>query len=124
MAYTACTITKHGGRREKPLIVLFETTGPGNVPRLASSTAIEKLSGRLKDLRILMKPVSAVSNAIWEALLTANRPDEIEVEFGVEIGAEAGLPLITTGSAKAHFTIKLNWKNAKEARPDGIEISE
>jgi len=44
------------------------------------------------------------------------KPDEVEIEFGVKLSAEAGA-LIARTSADAHLTVKLSW--SPERTPAG-----
>jgi hypothetical protein len=39
--------------------------------------------------------------------------DEVAVEFGIVLGAEAGA-VIAKGTAEVHFTVTLSWKRADE----------
>ena len=60
--------------------------------------------------------ISSLSQAVIGALKSA-KPQEVAVSFGVELGGELGIPLVTKGSAKANFNITLKWK-AKGAGSD------
>lgn len=42
-----------------------------------------------------------------------NPPAEVEIEFGVDVGAEGGVPFITKGSISANFKISATWKSEK-----------
>src|SRR5262249_11747222 len=44
----------------------------------------------------------------------ARSPDEIELEFGLKVGGEAGL-IFAKGSAETAFKVRLTWK-----RPDDV----
>ena len=39
------------------------------------------------------------------------KPGEVEIEFGIELGGEMGIPLVTRGEAKANFKVTLKWKD-------------
>lgn len=39
-----------------------------------------------------------------------NKPSSYSIAFGVNAGAEGGLPFITKGSIGANFTVTLNWE--------------
>lgn len=43
--------------------------------------------------------------------------DEVTVEFGVVLGAEAGA-VVAKGSAEAHFAVTLSWKKPGGVEPD------
>jgi Trypsin-co-occurring domain 1 len=83
----------------------------GNVPR--DATSFKKLVDDL-DLNKELKQISGVASAVIDAL-SAIGPDAIEVEFGVELGGELGLPLVTKGSAKANFKVTLKWENGSSS---------
>ena len=44
--------------------------------------------------------------------LKAMAADEVEVEFGIVLGAETGA-VIAKGTAEVHFTVTLSWKREK-----------
>jgi hypothetical protein len=54
-------------------------------------------------------------NAVAERL-KAVAADEVAVEFGIVLGAEAGA-IIAKGTAEVHFTVTLSWKRADERQP-------
>jgi hypothetical protein len=45
-------------------------------------------------------------------------PQEVSIEFGVELTGEQGL-IIARGAAEASFTVKLTWKDAAKEGEDG-----
>lgn len=56
--------------------------------------------------------VRPVAEAIVNGMRrVADSPDEIEVEFGVKVNAEAGA-IVAKAAGEANFTIKLRWKRA------------
>ncbi len=65
----------------------------------------ESLDGALEQLKPALAAV--------RRQLAAMRPDEIEVEFGVVLGAEAGA-VVAKGTTDVHFTVKLTWKHEHE----------
>jgi hypothetical protein len=76
--------------------------GPERVSR--HGTAVAKLDESLDDALASARPAAeAVINAFKE--LT---PDEVSVEFGLSIDAEAGAVFAKAGIG-AHFTINLKW---------------
>jgi Trypsin-co-occurring domain 1 len=58
-------------------------------------------------LRQSMEPVAQMSQQILDQLGRA-KPHGIEVEFGIELNAEAGAILTRAGGA-CHLTVKLTW---------------
>ena len=37
------------------------------------------------------------------------KPDGIELQFGVKLGGEMGVPFVAKGTSEASFSIKLTW---------------
>jgi hypothetical protein len=71
-------------------------------------------------VRETLAPVLRMSQAVLEQLRESG-PDGIEVEFGIELSAEAGAVLAST-SASCHLQITLSW-NSPEPRHDGIRTA-
>ena len=88
--------------------------GTGNLPRDASSSSA--LAGIAQALNIQTQFDAAAAMARM-AIDTMKRlqPGEVEVEFGIELGGEAGVPLVTKGTAKANVKITLKWSNSAGA---------
>jgi len=84
--------------------------GGGNVPR--NATSFRDLAKRF-DLEHEFKSVAAVAESALNSL-KAVQPDEVEIEFGVELGGEMGIPLVTKGEARANFTVTLKWAKEKK----------
>lgn len=100
--------TRRGRKKE---LILVESSAPGNVPRNASKAMLEKAAGAMEQE---LKPLAMVAQTVRDALVAANNPGKIEVEFGVELGGSMGVPLVTAGSAKANFKVTLTWMNQKQ----------
>lgn len=45
-----------------------------------------------------------------QAGLGALTPDEVELEFGVSLSGEVGIPMVTKASGQATFTVRVCWK--------------
>lgn len=57
--------------------------------------------------------IAASSKEILEAMkagLGELVPDEVELEFGVSLRGELGLPIIAKASGEATFTVRVCWK--------------
>jgi|SRR6185312_7125519 hypothetical protein len=39
------------------------------------------------------------------------KPDEFEIEFGVTLAGEIGIPMVSKGSAECNFVVTAKWKN-------------
>lgn len=60
-------------------------------------------------LQEALEPVTRVAQAALEQLRRA-RPDQITVEFGVDLAFEAGA-VITKSKANCHLQVSVSWKN-------------
>ena len=81
--------------------------GTGNV-RNASS--LSTIIGRL-DLEKQLNAAAAMARTAIDVMRKLT-PGEVQIEFGVELGGETGIPMITKGEAKANFKISLKWKES------------
>lgn len=62
-----------------------------------------------------LEPVCAAAQAALRSFRAMPAgPDEVEVEFGIKLGTEAGA-IIAKASIEGHLTVKLKWSNAKSA---------
>ena len=97
-----------------PIVIAVEVVeGGGNVPR--NATSFRKIPSAA-DLAEELEKIGGVAEAVLESL-KAIRPGAVELEFGVELGGEMGVPLVTKGQAKANFKITLKWTNADQQKP-------
>lgn len=89
----------------KPLTIAVEcVNGGGNVPRNAAS--IKNVVTKL-NLEQELAIVALMAEKAFTALKAVN-PGEIEIEFGVELGGEMGIPFLKS-EGKANFNITLKW---------------
>jgi hypothetical protein len=73
--------------------------GPGGVFARAQQTFEEAVSR--------IQP--AVQGVVEQLMALAQRPDEVTVEFGIDLHAEAGAFVAAAGST-ANFTVTLTWR--------------
>lgn len=98
---------------QQPLRVAVEVVdGGGNVPRTA--TSFSEVAGQV-GLESELEAVAAVARTVLDSL-TALRPGAVEIEFGVELGGQLGIPLVTKGEAKANFKVTLKWEAGEGKR--------
>lgn len=45
----------------------------------------------------------------YEAASTSVRPGQIEIEFGIKIGGETGIPFVSKGAAEATIKVTAKW---------------
>lgn len=53
---------------------------------------------------------SAAESMVGKLKKLPERPTEISIEFGVNVGAEGQVPFVTKGSIGANFKVTLTWK--------------
>jgi hypothetical protein len=86
----------------------IQTQGPVPAKRPEASELLERVVNSTENLHEILRPVVTASGVVLHTLAQA-APDEIEVEFGVELAAETGAILAKAGGA-CHLTVKLTWK--------------
>lgn len=52
---------------------------------------------------------SMVLNAIKEGMAERLAPDSVTLEFGLQLGGEAGVPFVTKGTAQANVKVTIQW---------------
>ena len=98
-------------RTKKKSYIFVETHEGDGIPRRASFTDLIKSA---PDLKEQLTSVAALARTALSVLQSAS-PGKVELEFGVELGGEAGIPLVTKGTAKANFKVVLTWEDSKKA---------
>ena len=89
---------------ELVMVECFAGAG-SDVPRDAAQ--MEKVA---RDIEPDLGRVAKLAQTAVDALRQIS-PDEVELEFGIELSGELGIPLVTKGQAKANFKVKVKWKN-------------
>lgn len=93
----------------EPIIYIQVAASVGAVsPQSASSDFIEASSENLREVANLVK--ASWSHMVSDIENMVNPPSEIGVEFGIDVGAEGGIPFITKGSLGANFKVSIVWK--------------
>ncbi|GAA3167161.1 hypothetical protein GCM10017688_13700 [Streptomyces ramulosus] len=97
--------------------ILFEAApavdGPVKVGRIAET--IQELP---QTLQATLAPVRETARTVLRELRQAG-PEEVEVEFGVNLSAKAGA-VITGGEGAVHMTVRLKW-HREESAPQARE---
>ncbi|GGR89431.1 hypothetical protein GCM10010269_30670 [Streptomyces humidus] len=91
-------------------------------PPTRTGTGAVGLGSRLESaatgLREALAPItSAASEVIGQFRSAAQRPDEVEVTFGVVLDAKLGA-ILTSASASAHLDVTLRWSGAEPTPPN------
>jgi hypothetical protein len=71
----------------------------------APSGVRDDAEGIPKDVIRMINEVGAAAKVAAETL----KPDTLSMEFGLEVGGEAGVPFVTKGTATANFTVSVQW---------------
>jgi len=48
-------------------------------------------------------------NAVQEGMTGLLDPDKVTLEFGLQLGGEAGVPFVTKGTAQANVKVTIEW---------------
>jgi hypothetical protein len=89
----------------------------GSDQRYSETGFGDRMAARVEGLGELVR---GVAGSIRDATRQA-RPDEVTVEFGVELTAKSGkvVSMLADGEAKGAITVSLTWKGGSQAAPDG-----
>ncbi|MFE2601030.1 CU044_2847 family protein [Streptomyces sp. NPDC059396] len=91
--------------------ILFEAVpGVSDGPVKAGRVA-EVLQDLPSSLQSVMAPVRDTARVVLDQLRQAG-PDEVEVEFGVDLAAQAGA-VITRAEANCHLKVRALWRKAE-----------
>ncbi|MEU9447973.1 CU044_2847 family protein [Streptomyces sp. NPDC048277] len=93
-----------------------ELTAPTGELSYTDTGLAERVEASVESLHSL---VGGVARSLAEPL-RAVRPDEVSVEFGIELTAKAGkvVGLLADGEAKAAITVTLTWHGGGPPDPD------
>jgi hypothetical protein len=92
--------------------VLIETESVSGQPVTRGGRAAEMISKADETFEQALGRMGPTATAILKKFReTAEQPDEIEIEFGVKISAEAGA-IVAKTSGEANFRIAVRWKRA------------
>lgn len=100
------------------VIVEVEEPTSGLVPAARSGELIVESKQRFDDALEALKPVAG--KIIGKISDLSEIPEEVGVEFGLNMGFEAGV-VIASGSTNANFKVMLKWKpERKKVKPADI----
>lgn len=86
---------------------------PTETPLRGSEGFASTTAEHVRDVgETIAKLCDDVMSAMREGV-TAVSPDELELTFGISLGGEASIPLVTKASSEATFTVRALWN--KEA---------
>jgi hypothetical protein len=79
---------------------------------LSSSAVVERAQTSFEDALEKAQPMA--SGLVSKLRRIADSPDEVQVEFGLSLSAQAGAVLVAGASAGANYKVTLKWKKASE----------
>ena len=109
MAYVIEIPVQAGGR----LLVQATADDLPDTLELASVRPGEVVARARESVEAAINQLKPAINAVTDRLKVF-AADEMAVEFGIVLGAEAGA-IIAKGTADVHFTVTLNWKRSGRA---------
>ncbi len=81
---------------------------PEGMDAVASVGQLERQFSEVQNL------IVTCCNSLYESLARLPHPERVAVEFGVKLGGEAGVPMLTKASGEANFKVSIEWKPTKE----------
>ena len=99
--------------------ITIETPGGMILAEVEDSANTENLSltasgiSAAKSLEDAVEKLKETSKFVIKTMKDLS-PNEVEISFGINIGAEAGIPFFALAKAKSEssITIKVNWKSS------------
>jgi hypothetical protein len=92
--------------------VLVEVSG--NDPGIRrASRAGDVIVASADSLQAALQPIRTAAEAALDAFRKAG-PNEVEIEFGVRLTAEAGAVIAKSGM-EGHLTVKLTWRDGSDS---------
>ncbi|MFR0359468.1 CU044_2847 family protein [Streptomyces sediminimaris] len=102
-------VARNAARGDEIIKVAIEAAEPEGLVQVARPGQVVARAGRsLGELVAGVRPVA--QNFVDGFRSMAQAPDEITVEFGLSLSAEADV-VISSTSAQANFKVSLTWKN-------------
>ncbi len=94
---------------EAPKLLSGVRSTPGTRGRAAAGGRAAELVNQLQRLGETVGDTCAEMVGAAIKRLKDVQPAELEIEFGVTLGGEAGVPFVTKGEAEASFKITAKW---------------
>jgi hypothetical protein len=95
-----------------PVLFDVEEMPSGFEPVAKGKTVIAELDTSIETALASVRPAAQAVIDTFKALT----PDEVSVEFGLRLDAEAGVVIARTGIS-AHFTVSLKWSASHPVAP-------
>lgn len=89
----------------------IEVANRSESPLRGSDSFASTTANNLRDIGVtIAKLCEDVMTTVREGT-TAASPDELELTFGISLGGEASIPLVTKATSEATFTVKAVWRD-------------
>lgn len=97
--------------------ILVEVDEPGRAGGTVKAGRVEEVVQKAQQTfeHALDKVKPAASAIIQKLRSLSDAPDEVEVEFGLKLSAEAGA-FIAAAGMEANYTVKLMWKRKENSQ--------
>jgi hypothetical protein len=89
-------------------VILVESGEPAGDGPVKAGRARDRVHDAAASMQELLTPVTEAAEAVLSQLGGA-RPDELEVEFGIALSAEAGA-VITKTAVGGNLKVKMKWR--------------
>jgi hypothetical protein len=80
-------------------------------PQFSTQKFVKATTERLQQIGEVMRAAS-----LWvaqEVSAMEHRPSSFSLDFGVDVGGEAGVPFVTKGTIEANFKVTVGWEKNK-----------
>ena len=78
---------------------------PPGMDAVASIGDLGRQFGEVQNL------ITTCCNSLYDSLSRLPHAEKVVVEFGVKLGGEAGVPMLTKASGEANFKVVVEWKS-------------
>ncbi|PZT71000.1 hypothetical protein DN402_00750 [Streptomyces sp. SW4] len=100
------------------VVAQVDHLGGGVVEATSAADLVARATGSFESALEGVRRAAAVTLSRMSAL--PQRPDEVTVEFGIQLDAEVGAVLARTG-AQGHLQVQVTWRRAPAEAGDGPE---
>ena len=98
------------------VVAQMDDLGGGVVPATSASDVVARATGSFESA---LEGVRRAASATLDRMSSLpQRPDEVTVEFGIQLDAEVGAVLARTG-AQGHIQVQVTWHRKAESGPEG-----
>ena len=92
------------------IYIQYDEDESGELRAVGYIDDIAERTNRFKETMVSI--VRSYSETLLDAVqqgMTDIAPDKVTLEFGLQLGGEAGVPFVTKGTAQANFKVAIEW---------------